>query len=91
MMNNIEMFSKEEYMMFGIVFCLFIAVVLMLYLVWNFVQSLITDRIYYYHKHKAIKELKKCLREIHRSEQEDYVPVKKPVYHLRKIVIFSED
>ena len=71
--SDIEMFSREETLLFGLIFCFIIVLILMIYFIINFIQSLVTDRIYYHYKHKAIKELKKCLRQIRIEHEQNYV------------------
>jgi hypothetical protein len=68
-----EMFSSQEKWMFAICFCLFIALVLMIYQLYLFIESVITDVIYYHYKTKAIKQLKKVLRQIKIESELSYV------------------
>ena len=69
----IQMFSSQEYSFFGMVFFSLIVIVVLTYLLFNFIVSLITDRIYYHYKKKAIKQLRKALRQCRIEHEELYV------------------
>lgn len=70
---NIDMFSREERLYFGLVFCLFIVILLILYFLVEFVYSIITDKIYFHYKYQAINEFKRCLRQIKKDHEQNYV------------------
>lgn len=69
----IMMHSSEEHLMFGLIVAFIVAIILLTYMLFDFVASLITDRIYYRRKKIATRELKKAIRQIRKENQETYM------------------
>lgn len=76
----IQMHSHEEALIFGIAFALLVSVVLLAYLFYNFIESLIIDRVYKARRRKASRAIKKALRKIRIEHAEKYTAELEQLY-----------
>ena len=80
----IQMHSNQEAVIFGICFCLLVSVILLIYLLYNFIESILIDRIYTIQRKKALRTLNKALRQIRREKADKYSDDLEYLYNLIK-------
>lgn len=80
----IQMHSNQEAVIFGIGFCLLVSIILLMYLLYNFIESILIDRIYTIQRKKALRALNKALRQIRRENADKYSDELKKLYNLIK-------